>query len=132
MTGILDKSGLGEPIPPGEPKSTAFLRSFCRTSNRQLVRQLQEATDGAELLRIARKDARKGRMTEPKPIEVCPPLSLSLLCAFYGLLAQECDPDAILLHPRFAVVTERPDGSKKVGLPPPVFGFALCPPRLTR
>ena len=72
MTGILDKSGLGEPVPPGEPKSTAFLRSFCRESNRQLIRQLREADEGAELLRIARKDAMKGRMTEPKPIEVDP------------------------------------------------------------
>ena len=133
MTGILDKSGLGEPIPPGEPKSTEFLRSFCRKSNRQLVHQLQEATEGAELLRIARKDAMKGRMTEPKPIEV-PPLypSFSLFCSLcVPSASQECDRDAILLHPRFAVVTERPDGSKKACLLLRICAMS-CPSFLTR
>lgn len=34
---------------------------------------------------------------------------LSSLCSL-----QECDLDNILLHPRFAVVTVKPDGSEKV------------------
>lgn len=30
------------------------------------------------------------------------------------VFVQECDLDAILLHPRFAVVTEKADGTPKV------------------
>ena len=71
MTGIEEASGLGEPVALGEDcGKNSLSQSVCRTSNFRLLSKLKETDRGEELLAIARKDARKGRMTEPRPIEV--------------------------------------------------------------
>jgi hypothetical protein len=70
VAGLLEASGLGEALPQQEVKGTTFLKSLCQHSNRKLISQLKEAEQGAKMLQIAREDARLGRLTEPRPIEV--------------------------------------------------------------
>ena len=70
MSGLLEATGLGEALPPKELKGTTFLKSFCQHSNQKLISQLKEAEQGAKMLQIARDDAKLGRLTAPRPIEV--------------------------------------------------------------
>ena len=70
MAGILKASGLGKAISPDKPRSTSILKAVCRESNRRLIKELREADRGARLLEIARADAKKCRMTEPRLLTV--------------------------------------------------------------
>ena len=71
MTGMLEASGLGEAVTPGESKDNEILRSLRQESNRRLLKELSEAEQGQRLLEIAREDARLGRLSQPRPIEGC-------------------------------------------------------------
>ena len=70
MAGTLESSGLGEEVDPGPFKSTDDMRKWCRASNEILLGQLRECEQGAQLLEMARNDAKKGWLTQPQRIEV--------------------------------------------------------------
>ena len=69
MAGALEASGLGEEVDPGPFKSTDDMKGWCRESNKVLLQQLRECEQGAKVLEMARDDAKKGWLTQPRHIE---------------------------------------------------------------
>ena len=95
MVGGLPYSGIGEPGEEAALKDVEALRRSCYARNGTLLAALREDAHSTELLENTLNDAKRGRLSQPRPID-------------------ECDLDAVLLHPRFGVVQERCDGSNKL------------------
>jgi len=95
MLGELSRSGIGTPLEVAVVPSVDALQASIAVSNRKLLRGLRESDHSNELLRLARKDADVGRLVMLQSVEEFP-------------------VESILLHPRFAVVQSRADGSAKI------------------
>ena len=89
----MERSGIGTPV-EAAPIKTDHLRQGVRERNALLLDSLVEDSNSHELLRIAKQDAELGRMSMPEKL---------------GANV----PDNLLLHPRFGVCQEKPDGTKK-------------------
>ena len=95
MLGELPCSGIGSPAAPTASKPLGLLRSSVPESNQRLLSKLRKDAHGEELLAATRDDASVGRMSDPVP-------------------PADFDTDGALLHPRFANVRLRDDGSQKI------------------
>ena len=108
FVGELSCSGVGDPLgPPAAAPSLDLLREGAEEHNTNLLRALHEDAHAGELMRSAVSDAKLGRMTMPTQ-------------------ASEAELGEVLLHPRFAVVQDRPDGSVKVR-PVDNFSWSVAP-----
>ena len=96
MIGALPLTGIGNAIDVDRNVDidVAALKGDCNSSNKALLSRLKEDAEPATLMSITRADAKLERMTDP-------------------VLASEVDLSSLLLHPRFCVVQERPNGSVK-------------------
>ena len=95
MLGELHRSGVGASCDRDCVKSIAVLQASCLASNECLLKELKEDSLSADLWQATEKDARLGRMSEPRPVD-------------------EADLGTVLLNPRFAVEQLKEDGSTKV------------------
>ena len=95
LTGVIKRSGIGEPTGEQKVRSAAALRDGCLESNRSLGKSLKSGEHDAWLLETARAEALLGRMSKPKVFDL-----------------NTCD--SLLLQPRFAVEQSKPDGSVKL------------------
>ena len=93
----LPSSGLGEVLPDPAGMPSGILGGHCREHNQALLGSLHEDSHAEALLKAACEDAKLGRMSMPTRI-----------------IGNELILDDVLLHPRFAAVQEKPDGSSKV------------------
>ena len=93
--GRLVPSGIGVPVERTSVKEEGDLWSSTCSHNTALLRGLREGEHSRWLLEATRDDARKGRMSWPTPID-------------------SSVVESTLLHPRFVVAREKPDGSVKL------------------
>ncbi len=76
-------------------RSIGELKSSCAVSNKALLKELREDELAPELMRLTCEDAALGRMSQPIAVE-------------------QSNIEQLLLHPRFSVQQDRPEGGLKV------------------
>ena len=91
----LTSSGLGDPVEQPAVVPSGILGAQCREHNQALLKALHEDEHSETLLKAACEDAKQGRMTVPSKVA-------------------DINLSKNLLHPRFAAVQNKPDGSIKV------------------
>ena len=102
--GLLERSGIGEPVDCDIPASIDELRNGCAKHNMELLAGLKPNEFEDELLKLTVADAALERMSHPVPGAHAARWAQHLHhFDAHSFAASQCDLTAMKLHPRFGV-----------------------------